>query len=205
MYRRRAFKRAMRRVPRSVTNGANTVLTLRRSGTPTNVALVAGGANGSLKPKLSDCVTSDLTPLFSEYRLLKCVIRWSKRTDPGNSLNANQTAIVQVANACDTEGVTPTAFNEVTAFDNYRRGNLGASSTFSYTFYPKCVNSLAIVAGTSVGSVGTYRTNPWIQCNGTGVTVEHYALSYSLLSTLTTDTSSCEYVIDYHFQVRGIS
>jgi len=204
MYRRRVSRR-VQRVPRPINTGANTVLSLRRSGQPTNISLVAGGANGIIKPKLSDVVTSDLQAIFSEYRLLKCVIRWSKRTDPGNSLNANQTGIIQVANACDTEGVPPTAFNETTAFANYRRGTLGSASTFTYTFYPKVVNSVAVIAGTSVGSVGTYRTNPWLQCNGVGVTVENYALIYSLLSTLATDTSSIEYVIDYYFQVRGIS
>lgn len=198
------FRRVTRRVPRRIGSGA-TALTLRRSGTPVAVAMVAGGANGLLAPKLSDCITSDLQAIFNEYRLLKCVIRWTKRTDPGNSLNTNQTAIVQVANACDPEGVTPTAFNEVTAYANYKRGSLSATSNFTYTFYPKVINNLAVVAGVSTASVGTYRTNPWIQCNAAGVTVQNYALAYSLLSTLTTDTSTVEYCIDYHFQVRGIS
>lgn len=203
MYRRRISRRRSR-VPRRIATGA-TALTLRRSGTPVAIALVAGGANGLIRPKLSDCLTSDLQAIFNEYRLLKCVIRWSKRSDPGNSLNANQTCLIQVANACDPEGVTPTAFNEVTSYANYRRGNLGASTMFSYTFYPKVINNVAVVAGVSTASVGTYRTNPWIQCNAAGVTVENYALSYSLLSTLVTDTSTVEYCIDYHFQVRGIS
>lgn len=198
------YRRAARRVPRSVRTGESPIV-LRRSGQPTALTLTAGGVIGVVRPKLSDCVTSDLTAIFREYRVLKCVVNFTKRSDPGNSAVTNQTTILQIALASDQEGITPTAFNEVTAYSNHKRGTLSADRAFSYTFYPKVVNSVALVPGTSVTSAGTYTRNPWLQCTDVGVTVQMNALLYSVLSTLTTDTSVVEYTIDYIFQVRGIS
>lgn len=204
MFRRRAYRRYARRVPRRI-GSADTALTLRRSGQPVAVTLVAGGANGLILPKLSDCVTSDLTSIFREYRVLKCVIRWTKRIDPGSGV-ANQHGLLQIANACDPEASgVPASFNQVTAYSGHRRGNLTAENGLTYTFYPKVMNSVALTPGITVASVGTYPTNPWLQCTSTGVSVEMNSLIYSILSTLTTDVSVVEYVIDYVFQVRGIS
>lgn len=206
MYRRRMYRRARRYgVPRPIRSG-ETALTLRRSGQPTAVTLSAGGVIGLVRPKLSDCVTSDLTSVFREYRVLKCVVHFTRRIDPAAPLPANTTAILQIALAADAEGVIPTAFNEVTAYSNSKHGTLSADRGMSYTFYPKVINSVSSdPSALTVASVGTYGINPWLQCTATGVSVQMNALLYSILSTLTTDTSVVEYTIDYVFQVRGIS
>lgn len=203
MFRRRAYRRYPRRVPRGL-GSAETGIVLRRSGQPVPVTLVAGGVTAQARPKLSECVTSDITALFREYRVLKCIVRFSRRVDAGSG-SANQTANLQIATACDPEGVNPTAFNEITAYSNHKRGVLSSERTFTYTFYPKVINSVAVIPGTSVASVGTYSRNPWLQCTPTGVTVEMNNLAFSIVSTLSTDVSTVEYVIDYVFQVRGIS
>lgn len=203
MFRRRAYRRYPRRVPRGL-GSAETGITLRRSGQPQAAQLVAGGVFGIVRPKLNDCVTTDIVALFREYRVVKCIVRFTKRIDPGAAV-ANQNAILQIATACDQEGVVPTAFNEITAYSNHKRGTLSADRGHTYTFYPKVINSVAVIPGTSVASVGTYSTNPWLQCTAAGVGVEMNSLLFGVISTLTTDTSVAEYVIDYVFQVRGIS
>lgn len=202
MYRARKLRRSVRRIPRPVSSGA-TGLYIVRSGTPTAVTITNGGVHSSYQPKLSDCVTSDLEAVFNEYKLVKCVVRWTLRKDP-SSANSAGYQVYQIALANDPEGITPSAFNQTTAYANHRRGYLQSGQDFKYTFVPKATGAVGI-SGTAT-AVTTFRQNPWIYLNATGITVPHSQMNYSIMSTDTTAaTIQAEYCIDYHFMVKGIS
>lgn len=189
--------------------GGGAVVTLRRTSAPTAITLAVNAAGsqvfGVIQPKLGDVNTADLTPVFREYRVLKVIARFSKRIDPGNSGVTNQNTLLNIATACDPEAATPTSFTDVTAYNNHKHGILSADRTFTYTFYPKVTNSVGVIPGSTVSSVGYFPSNPWLQCSTGGVAVQMLSLLYAVKSTLTTDVSNLEYTLEYVFQVRGIA
>lgn len=198
MFRRRTYRRAARRVPRALSAGSG-ALYLVRSGTPTAVTITNGAVHGSYNPKLSDVVNSDLQAVFSEFRLVKCVVTFILRQDP-SAANAAGFRNFNIACASDPENTTPTAFNEVTSFANHRRGTLQSAQGFKYTFVPKAT------FGAAVGGAGVFRQNPWMLLNSSISSALFNNLMYSIISTDTVaSTFVADYVIDYHFLVRGIN
>lgn len=202
MYRTRRFRRVRRRAPRGLGAGG---LYLVRSSQPTAITLTSGAVGLQILPKLSDCITSDLTSLFREYKLVKCVVKVNVRNDPGNSAYTGN-SLLQIAAANDTEAPgAPTAFQQVTSYNNHKMGTLTADRIFYYSFRPKAVQAIGNSGATAY--VGTFSANPWIQCSATGVGIPHNALEMYIGCTNTAYTTivAAEYILEYHFVVRGIA
>lgn len=154
---------------------------------------------------INGCETSDLQQVYSLYRLVKVVMRLVPRVDPANSGLSNNWQAVVAAASDPEDQATPTSITGVTAYDNSRQAFVNSGQVFKYTFYPKAANSVDINGtATAIGSYG--RMNPWLRLNATGITVPHYNLIIGVTTgTATTTTLNFDYILDYHFDVHGLS
>lgn len=207
MYRQRTYRRARRtvRVPRALP-GATGQLVLRRMSDPSTVALTGGFYGGTAGITLSQVVTSDLQAVFERYRIISATAVFTKQFDPGNSSAAAGTNTqLTICCACDWEGnaTNPTALSDVGSFANAKIGTLTAGRSFSYTFYPRAVNT--IDNGGTATAVGTYASNPWILCNSQGVVIPHQRLRVAIDSTSGTDASIVDVYYVIRFAVSGIN
>lgn len=176
---------------------------VRSSTTLTSLAITAGTFNSVVSNiALNGCQTSDLTAAYRLYRIRKIVLHLVPRYDNGNSsLATNVQCVVAAAN--DPEGTTaPGSLSAVTAYDNGYQKWLKSGTGFTYTFYPKVVNSVDI-SGTATAA-GSYAMNPWLQLNSTGITVPHRQLVLAV-GCNTSSTINFDYYFDYHFDVKGMA
>lgn len=136
----------------------------------------AGVAAGYIaSPTLNDIPTADLLSAYRMYRIKKVVFTLAPRMDPANGAVANHWQF-QCTAACNPEGpvVAPTTINDMSIYDNWYSKHIVSGERFVYTFYPKVTNSVQGSA-TAVAS-GSYRTNPWLKLDSTGIQVPHQQL-----------------------------
>lgn len=154
---------------------------------------------------LSGVQTSDLLATYTQYRIRKVVMHLTPRVDPANSGVSNNFQCL-VGACCDSEGpAAPAFFTNVTAYDNSYSKWVNAGEQFTYTFYPKAVNSVDI-NGTATAA-GSYGMNPWLQMTSTGITVPHKRLLYIIQSGSAVSASGLffDFYFDIHFDVKGFS
>lgn len=177
-------------------------ISIRRVSAITSQTLAGGIVNGTVPITLGGFVTSDLQSVFQEYRVKKVVVQLTPREDPGNSGIVNN-AQKHVICASDTDNVASTNTQGVGAYANAKSGVLVAGKSFYYTWYPKVCNY--VFNGTTGAAAATYKTNPWLLLNATGVTIPHYMLLYAIQSTNATDTSVVDFQYTIYFDVRGFT
>lgn len=196
-YRRRIYKTGDDGFRRIVRSSAPGVLTLPAN---TLFAAVYNGIN------LGVIVTSDLQSVYEFFRIRKVVLHLTPRIDPANSgITNNFQALIQCA--CDPSGVvTPlTSANQVSAYDNSYSKWVQSGQSYTYTFYPKAVNTVYNGSSASVAS-GGYGMNPWLMLDPTGVGIQHKELIVSAsVPVASTVALNFDYYWDIHFDVKGFN
>lgn len=149
---------------------------------------------------LSNCKTSDIIATYRYYRIRKCVLHLVPRIDPANSGLANNFQAF-VAAACDPEDTAaPTAITDVTAYDNSFQKWVTSGDRFTYTFYPKVINT---VDNNGVATAaGGYGLNPWLACSAAGVSIRHQSLKIGV-KLAAASTVNFDLVTEVHFDVKG--
>lgn len=174
---------------------------VRSSGILTLTQTASLSAVSSQNVTLSQISTTDLTGIYSLYRIRKVVCHLTPRVDSANSGLANN-FVAMVATACDSESTAaPSDVGTVTAYDNSYSKFIKAGTEYRYTFYPKVTNSVD-VSGTATAA-GSYGMNPWLRLDATGITVPHLSLKIATRTGAST-TLNYDYYYDIHFDVRGI-
>lgn len=201
-YRRRMYRRPLYR---SGNDGYRRVVRSSGPGTLTLPATQQFAASYN-SIKLNNVVTADLQSVYEMYRIRKVVLHLVPRIDPANSgLTNNFQTLVQCC--CDPSGVSPlfASANQVSAYDNSYSKWVNAGEKYTYTFYPKAINSM-FQTGTTTVTSGTYGMNPWIFLDSTGITVDHKELAVTVsVPTASTVALNFDFYWDIHFDVRGIS
>lgn len=126
-------------------------------------------------PSLQFVPTTDLIASYRLFRIKKVVFTCYPRVDPANSGIINNHVFTCYA-ACNEEGpvALPTASTDVTIYDRHYVKPILSGQKFKYTFYPKVTNSVQ-GASAAVAS-GSYKTNPWLKLDATGIQVPHQQL-----------------------------
>lgn len=195
-YRRRFTKKANFGYRRIVRSSAINAVSIAGSGTT---------LAGIYDIALQNVQTSDLVATYTQYRIRKVVLHMTPRVDPANSGVSNNHQCVMAA-CMDPEG--PAAISTVqgiTAYDNSYQKWVNAGEQFTYTFYPKVVNTVDI-NGTATAA-GSYGMNPWLQLTATGITVPHKRLLYLVQTGAPVSASGLffDFYFDIHFDVKGFS
>lgn len=198
-YRRRPFNRR---------RGMTTVSQKRlvRTSAVKSFSVTAGQTVfGGFSAILNDVQLSDIQTMWRLYRLRKVVMTLTPRIDPANSGVTNNYQFY-VAACCDPENTTaPLNIQAITAYDNSYSKFINSGNKFQYTFYPKVTNTVDS-AGTALAA-GSYSVNPWLRLDVPGSAVPHLHLKYGVAteSTSTATSIAFNYVLEYHFDVRGIA
>lgn len=198
---RRPRRYVARYVPRPVSGDRSMYLT--RCTALGAVSLTAGVGTFNQNVVMSQVQTSDLTPVWRQYKIVKAEFFLWPNVDFGNSGIANNGQAV-VATCCDPEGSGGTTLQSISAFSNSRVAPITSpGQPFKYTFFPKVLNSVD-VSGTA-SAAGSYQSNPWLTLNATGITVPHLRLYGVIQSNVSASVESFTYYIKYHFLVKGVA
>lgn len=147
--------------------------------------------------KLNLVKTSDLLAAYDLYKIRKVQAVFCPCYDPGNSgIGGNNQICINAA--CDpSTTATPTAVLDITAYDNHRSAWLVSGKSWTYTFYPKVINTVDN-SGTATAS-GSYAVNPWLQLTTSGVDIPHRQL---LFSVGTTAAPSVAVPVSFYFRIH---
>lgn len=174
---------------------------VRSSGLSTMTATASNFTNLLANIQLNQVQTSDLQASWRLYRIKKAVVHLVPRVDTANSgLVNNWSFLVAACNDPEGSATPPANITTVTAYDNSYQKQIVSGDRFTYTFYPKAVNTIDI-AGTATPA-GSYSVNPWIQLNSVGITVPHRQLLLAAQASLAT-TLTFDIYYDIHFEVKG--
>lgn len=208
MFRRRMYRRAVRRarVPRTVMPD----LSLVRVTQPQSLSIgaTAGIASGSRDFQLNDVVTSDIQSIFRFFKLDRVVARFSYNQDPANNaaLGGGVLPVLQIICSNDPEGVsapTPSgAYSLIAAYANHKSGQLTADRQFQYSFRPR------VRAVNDGNTLPSSQSNEWLFCSATGCGIPHCRLLYCIQSSTSaqiTSTIVATVTYEFHFRVRGIA
>lgn len=173
---------------------------VRSSGTLSWAHAAATFSAATIDPTLNQVQTVDLVASYKQFRIKKCVVRVTPRVDTANSGLANN-FVSYVTAACDPEGAAaPASLLAMTAYDNSFSKWVPSGDSFTYTFYPKVINTVDV--GGAATAAGSYGQNPWLTLNAAGITVPHKRLLLTANTHVAT-TVNFDLVVDYHFEVKG--
>jgi hypothetical protein len=177
--------------------------TLRRcSAHGTFVTVPVGGFVSDRRDiTLNTVYTTDILAMYRQYRMKKVVITFFPRVSPANSGITNNYSGTMIA-ACDPDGFpsAPVSVAEVAQLDGWRSKSItGATDKFSFTFYPKVLNSISGTGGVAA-PLGSYTVNPWLTLSTGGIAVPHL----QLVTAFQNDGSAIAYDYQYtiYFDVR---
>lgn len=153
-------------------------------------------------PALSFIPTADLIASYRLYRIKKVVWTVYPRVDPANSGIINNHVFTMYA-ACNAEGpvATPAASSDITIYDKHTVRTVTSGSMFKYTFYPKVTNT--VQGASSAVASGSYKTNPWLKLDSTGITVPHQQLLAWTQNGGTAGTTVFDGYFTFYFDVMG--
>lgn len=195
---RRRMRRAYRRVPypRAMDH---TRLVIKSTLNPVVWPAPAGGqSNAVFSFKLNDLPNyTEIVNFYSLYKIVKVVLRFHSRVDPGN-INAGGTSatnqnIPSLSLAFDAAKTTaPTNANDVLDYSNAKIYSLYSGRSVSYTCYPKAINTLQ---GVNVAPV-----SDWIMTSN--ATIPHYGVQANLVNFLT-GSGYTDIFVTYYIACKG--